>query len=254
MEIEIIKIGGSVLFDHTGKFKREVASSVANLIGQMKSKVIVVIGCGENMHDRVIAANLTDKPQFSQVGIELKMDERTREFFALYNDVEKNLNMFAELNGNKRFKPVHPAHAFVKNSQGSNGNEIVWFDEQIFEDKKLIPLTSGGVISDRRILFSAISSDTIAAFLATQFKASRLVFLTESQGIYQSLDNQTTIPVLSIGDINKYQIIGGMKDKLRRISSVNLDNTQVVISGIEAKFVQELLLMSKVDHATVLKT
>lgn len=253
METEVIKIGGSILFDPAGKFKTGVASSLTTLISQMKSRVIVVIGCGENMHDRVITANLTDKPQFNQVGIESKMDERTREFFALCNDVGENLGIFSRLNGNNIFKLVHPAHAFVKNSQGGDGNEIVWFDKKIFEDEQLIPLTSGGVISDRRILFSAISSDTIAAFLATQFTASRLIFLTETRGIYRSLDDQTTMPVLSMRDIDKYQVTGGMRDKLRRISSINLDSTQVVISGIEAKLVQDLLLMGKIDHATVLK-
>lgn len=250
METEVIKIGGSILFSQTGELITENVESLIEIIKQMQCRIILVIGCGEDMHRRTIEANLTDKPQFDSNVVEALMGRRTVDFFALYRNVSDNLDRVVTLS-NKYLKPIHPATAFIKRSYGSSDNpEIVWFNRDAFNDRESMLLTSGGVVLDRRILFSAISSDTIAAFLAHQFQASRLVFLTETRGIYFSMDDPQTVPLIGVDDVSDYDIIGGMKDKLRRIKSVNLGHTQIFIASGEPELANELLLQHKIDNCT----
>ena len=250
METEIIKIGGSILFNQIGELITENVESLIEIIKQMQCRIILVIGCGEDMHRRTIEANLTDKPQFDSNGVEALMGRRTADFFALYKNVSDNLSRVSTLS-NKYLKPIHPATAFIKRSHGSSDStEIVWFNRDVFNDKESTLLTSGGVILDRRILFSAISSDTIATFLAHQFQVSRLVFLTETRGIYFSMDDPRTIPLINVDDVGDYDITGGMKDKIRRIKSVGLEYTQIFIASGKPELAGELLLQHKTDNCT----
>lgn len=201
-------------------------------------------GCGANMHQRTVDANLTDRPLKDNLGRECLPERRIKEFFSLYQDIAIVLNGLAAFGVNRRLKPMHPAHTFIKSSGGASENhEIVWFNKSSFNvQANSTPLTSGGVVLDREILFSAISSDTIAAFLACQFHASRLLLLTSTKGIYPSIENPDTVPEISIVDSNAYAVSGGMKDKLRRIKpAVEMGIPTFIASG-QLDLAREILL------------
>lgn len=249
MKREIIKIGGSILFDSRGKLKRQTAKPLLDLISQIKPRVILVIGCGEKMHRRTIAANLTDKPADKN---RLLAGSRLKEAFSLYHDIQQNLADICELGGQNLFKPVHPAHIFVKRSRGRENNEIVWFGRDLFlsQSDPEILVTSGGIVTDREILFSAISSDTIAAYLASELYASRLVMLTSTRGIYTSKQNSSMVSIIREEDLSKYEITGGMKDKLRRIKRTVRRNMEIFIASGELRLARELLIDKKTDNCT----
>lgn len=251
-KVEVIKIGGSVLFDSFGSPEKESIEPLFNILGEMAGRVILVIGCGESMHKKVIAANLTDKPETDELGNELLQERRIEEFFYFYREIGIILENLAQLDTVGRLKPIHPACAFIKGSRGNtNNHEIVWFNRSMFDAQtELIPLTSGGVVFDREILFSAISSDTIAAFLACQFHASRLVLLTDTKGIYPSPNRPTTIAEISITDMGVYIIEGGMRDKLRRIKpAVEMGIPTFIASG-QVDLAREILVAENSRNCT----
>ena len=83
-------------------------------------------------------------------------------------------------------------------------------------------MTSGGIVLDKEIIFSAISSDTIAAYLAKTLEASKLILLTDVDGVYNRDSPGKLINNLSLTRVRwkDYQfIIGDMEAKIRRISS-----------------------------------
>lgn len=252
-KLDIIKIGGSVLFDSYGRLNTGLAESLFAAFGEMAGRTMLVTGCGEDMHQRTVDANLTDKPLKDNLGRECLPERRIEEFFSLYQDVGMNLNSLAGLDVSGRLETIHPAHAFVKSSKGASANhEISWFNRSLFSNIQAnsMSLTSGGIVLDREILFSAISSDTIAAFLACQFHASRLLLLTDTKGIYPSLENPVTVSEISIADSNVYVVEGGMKNKLRRIKpAVDMGIPTFITSG-QLDFAREILLEENSSNCT----
>lgn len=249
MKTEVIKIGGSILFNSQGKLKKRAIKPLLSLISQMQSKVVLVIGCGENMHQRTLKANLTDKPMIGKNGNEIKMELRVKEAFSLYNDIKQNLIEICKLGGD-RFKWTHPAHLFVKKSQGRKTSEINWFDKSPFIGAEGIIVTSGGIVTDRKILFSAISSDTVAGYLASKLNALRLIMLTSTKGVYTSSTSLKTISRIREIDLKDYNIVGGMEDKLRRIRQTRKNDTQVYIASGKIRFAKELLIKNLTDNCT----
>lgn len=250
--LDIIKIGGSVLFDSDGNLNRESTRVLFNAACEIVGRAMLVVGCGEKMHELVVAANLTDKPDIDELGEELLGEKRLEGFWRFYQEVGVTLENLVQSDVAGRLKSIHPVRAFIKGSKGSiNSHEIVWFNRSIFDVQTgLIPLTSGGVVFDREILFSAISSDTIAAFLACQFHASRLVFLTDTRGIYPSPVYPATIAEVSIADSGIHSIEGGMKDKLRRIRpAVEMDIPTFIASG-QIDLAREILIAENSRNCT----
>lgn len=252
--LEVVKIGGSVLFNPQGQLRENVASNLLDIVSQTSDKTILVIGCGEFMHQRTIAAKLTDVSAVDQTAEESLSSPRLQEAFARYQFTQQILEQIAQLSKEGRYRPINPAHSFVKASMGSKASsEIVWFDRQVFSPQADIPLTAGGIVCDRRIMFSAISSDTIAAYLASKLSATRLVVLTATRGVYPSAEDHQTLSVLNISDVDYYQINGGMHDKIRRIkNSIEGNIPTYIASGKDIDLARQILIARDPSNCTQL--
>jgi len=213
----VVKIGGSVIYDkNKNRVRYELIYDLLHRIyHHHRGKKIIVFGCGDKFHKYVYNNDLTDKP----IDPEKNLPKRIEAFFIIYKKIDHFLNL---LNNcfRRMYTPLHPAHLFIKNSIGSSSHEIIWFNKSLFGSVEN-PITSGGVVLDRKLLFSAISSDTIAAYLATVCTASKLILVSDVDGVYSSPHNGYLLHTVSISEIiknKKYHIEGGMYDKLRRIS------------------------------------
>jgi isopentenyl phosphate kinase len=251
--IDIIKIGGSVLIEETGRIRTKICKEIFDILRQSSNPKIIIIGCGKKLHDLTIELNLTDKPKITKFGIE-GMNERAANFFKLNSFIENNIKSVKKI-AKDGVVPILPAALFVKASTGSyDNNEIALFNNgpiDIALSGKSIPLTSGGIVLDQNVLVSAISSDTIATYLALEYNVRRLILLTDVEGIYENPNSDKCIKSISLKKMLNYRIDGGMRDKLRRIKpAVEKDIHVHILSGLQPECVAEFFIKQKTKKGT----
>lgn len=248
-EVIVIKIGGSVILDKESHRKTRLIKELFKIFSISSARKIVVVGCGSNLHALTYRYNLTDKPEMRGTHI-ARMDRRIEGFFKLYKLVEDSLLGMIKLLPSRIDKPevLHPAWLFIKNSKGSiRTHEIVWFNRKLLE-KSRYPLTSGGIVLDKNILVSAISSDTIAAYLATTFGADRMFLLSDVDGVYADFPDGKLLKKIHLSAARNYKIKGEMGDKLRRIKpAIDGQIPTFVINGNYPQRVKEALIEGKTE-------
>lgn len=235
--LDIIKIGGSLIYTKKGNIRKARLKKLFQIFRKNKRNQIIIVGCGKKQHDIVFKYNLTDKPKRKHGKI-IHFERRVLDFQIENEFATKKLLEIANI-GN--FCGIRPADLFIKNGK-LDGWGIVHFNECLFKSIKC-PLTAGGVIPDEHFVVSAISSDTIAAYLAKYYSAKRLVLLTDVPGVYSNFKTKKILHKISYSDHDRRVIDGGMKDKLRRIQPAVLSNVPVLItSGIDFKTASKVIL------------
>ena len=235
----VVKIGGSVIYNKNRVKHKLVYDLLRRIDYHHKGKKIIVFGCGNELHKYVYNNDLTDKP----IDPDKNLPKRIGAFFSIYKKIDCLLENINNHFG-KIYTPLHPAHLFIKNSVGGSSHEIIWFNKSLFSSVKN-PITSGGVVLDRKLLFSAISSDTIAAYLATVSTASKLILVSDVDGVYSSAHDGYLLHTVSISEImenKKYCISGGMYDKLRRISFAVLKEIPTyIVNGYVPERIEKII-------------
>lgn len=246
--LTVIKIGGSIIFNQKGDINKNLINELFKILSLLKTPKIVVLGCGKKLHNLTYKYNLTDKPE-NRGGKVVGLSERLAGFFEIYKTIEKNLLEIANLAPEfERPLPIHPANLFVKKSEGSKDrHEIVWLNEEVCDTTHYL-LTSGGIVLDQKILVSAISSDTIASYLAKTYGANKMILLSDVDGVYSNINRGELLKEVSLKKIRNYKIIGGMSSKLRRIKlAVNEGIPTVIINGNFSERIREVLLKGKTE-------
>lgn len=244
--LTVIKIGGSIIFDQSGNINKNLVSELFKIFSLLNTPKIVVLGCGKKLHGLTYKYNLTDKPETKEGKI-MGLGERLSGFFEIYKIIEKNLFKVASLAPEfERPLTIHPANLFIKKSEGSKGrHEIVWLDERVFDHTHYL-LTSGGIVLDQKILVSAVSSDTIASYLAKTYGANKMILLSDVDGVYSNINGGELLREVSLKKIRNYKVIGGMSSKLRRIKlAVNEGIPTVIINGNFPERVRDVLSKGK---------
>ena len=111
-----------------------------------------------------------------------------------------------------------------------------------------VPIISGGIVPDRTLNYSAVSSDTIAAYLGEAYDSKRVILLTDVDGVYDH--DSKLIKEVKSSEYAKYK--GGMGDKIRRVGFAaknrkvyiangnNLENLGRIIEKDEGTFTRVL--------------
>ena len=227
----IVKIGGSVIFGVDNAYLKELLTQTT------KFTDIIVTGCGSEAHDVVLKTGLTDKPA------ENKYD-RITEFLNVANITQKKLNWLIELIQPTKFKPVHPSSLFVKNSVGGLDHEIVYFNKKLTNGKII---TSGGVVLDENLLATAISSDTIGAYIATRLGKTPYIIFSDTAVV----NNGKIVQNININNIPTY-IFGGMKDKIRRVKFCVEQGIEVAICNATKMESVKATLQGDFSECTIL--
>jgi len=242
----IIKIGGSVIFNKKNNVRKKVLNQLFRTFSVNSNPKIIIIGCGKSLHSLTYKYNLTDVPQIKNKKA-VDQNKRINGFFKLYSEIAKNLKEISKLfPAGAQPLPLHPAKLFIKGSMGNkNKHEIVWFNKKIFE-KIIYPITSGGIVFDKKIIFAAISSDTIASYLALKYKAKKLILISNVDGVLENLNQNKLIKKIVLKNSDKYQISNGMSDKLRRVKpTIFAKIPTLIVNGNHPERVFDLLSKGK---------
>ncbi|MEM5785104.1 MAG: hypothetical protein QXO19_03100 [Candidatus Aenigmatarchaeota archaeon] len=230
--MNVIKIGGSVLYENENinvKLFNEIFNTVKNEYN------IFVIGCGKKLHDLTIKYNLTDTSKNNNIKIKEKHAEE------INNLLKKNLEKI----DNKKLVKYLPNELFEKKSTGNkNHHEINKFHNEKIENyiKEYFILITGGIVKDLNLGYCAISSDTIAGYLANYYNAKNLLILTDTNGILKNNEN-----VKEIFLNEKYEFITGeMENKLRRLRNTITNNINIKIAnGFDISNLEKILKAEK---------
>ncbi len=185
---------------------------------ELGENVVYVLGGGSIMHDLSLKYKMNNLAD---------MYIRMRGFAAITQIIRERLDLMEKT---LECRVIDPIHVFYKSTRGNKfSSEIVWFGRMALE--KLPAVMTSGVVLDRNILFSTISSDSEAAHIATHMHSSRIIMATATEGI---IDNHgRTIESVSIKRYADIPFItGGMHDKIRRVTpAVNAGIDVIVLGG-----------------------
>lgn len=230
--MDVVKIGGSILFDQEGKFNESI---ISNFLRYLRGEnAIVVLGCGEFLHRKILKYALTDKPCSNSA---MKYDIECR-----YKEISKIIDCRSLKISQQLSMPYCPVNElFIKESNGrKDWNGIVGFNAE----RLTIPMvTGGGIVSDEINGYASISSDTVAACLARHCGADRLLIFTDVDGVWSDMSSRVLLRKLSVREVDKVDLKGGMADKIRRVknSLTNKECEIIIANGFKEKVISDVM-------------
>lgn len=211
----VVKIGGSAITDKKGfkKARFEAIKSLAKQIAEVRPKnLILVHGAGSFGHPFVVKYKL--KEEKNPEGI-----VRAHMSCVELNSIVCNAMIKYGL---KPF-PIHPLQTFKL-----KGGEVL-FDVKIFEyalREGFIPVTHGDMVYDEdERFFKVLSGDDITIELARVFKAEKVGFATDVEGVFVNgrLAKYVSWEDLDhLGFAEGVDVTGGMKGKVEKILKSNI--------------------------------
>lgn len=219
----ILKLGGSLITDKTRqfRFRKSVLKRLANEIKRgAEGELIIVHGGGSFGHPVAnkyrLQEGFSNKEQIEGIVLTRKvMSELSRSVINAFH--ERKLPVVA----------IQPsANITCKKGRIEDINtEVI----ERFLELGTIPVLFGDVVIDKDLGFCILSGDQITTFLAERFKADRVIFAADVDGIYdrdpKKFGNAKLIPkiastdkdILSSLKTQEGDVTGGIKGKLKEI-------------------------------------
>lgn len=203
MKLLLIKLGGSVITYKDSPTPKPRIDVIKRLVGEIKDiiswgnyKIILVHGAGSFAHGLVRKYNL-------QKGMKTQKQKRA---FDLVADSMLKLNgiVMDYLFRTKISAVSIPPHTFITQSAGKITNFELNVIKKYLEGSQ-IPVLFGDVVLDKKWGCSVISGDKVVCFLAKKFKAQKVIFLSDVDGIYTS-DPKKNPKAKLISEINNSNI------------------------------------------------
>lgn len=259
LDLMILKVGGSATTfkeENELKTKDEVIERVAEEIKAAKEKhdfnLVLVHGAGPFGHKLVHEYDVID-------GIK---DERGVEgFVKTHNSVgalnKKYVDIFAEKG--LLLMPFQPS-AIITNTD----KKISHFNTEELEkimtiSPKIIPVLYGDMVFDEKLKGSIVSGDAIISFLAKKFKAEKVLFGSDVDGVFTAdpktnpeadlipkIDNQNFEEILKkVEGAKAIDATGGMKNKLLELKEKLKGIKTVIFNLTQEENLQKLLAGEK---------
>ncbi len=264
-----MKIGGSVITEKNrpGVFIRrkllnEIAKDCAAALSANKNtRLIIIHGAGSAAHQVAKKYNLENG---------IKNDFNKIEGALAIHVANQKLNLaIAEifLKHGVNISPVHTASAVIQN------NGII---EKCFYDVidgvlnlNCVPLLYGEIVFDRTLGMTICSGDAIAVDLVKKYNASKLVFASDVDGIFDkdphvhrdakivrltTLDSISKSGEVALSGSHNVDVTGGLKNKIAVLSIGNIPKSlkQVVVcNGFNAGFIGRAF--NDTDDGTIIK-
>ena len=238
-DLDVIKIGGSLIFGKEDEIKLDTTDNIFKSLGSHPKEKIVVTGCGESFHDLVLKYNLTDTPKT------YNPEEREKGAIEVGRVLQNKISEIEEIaKPYMRVSSFVPSNLFEKESHGRKDiHEIVKFKRDFLDETRnlgITPLISGGIAPDRVLGHSAMSSDTIAAYLGLAYDADRILLLTDVDGVYKSKKLLKKVRATNYANFEN-----GMGDKLRRIRFATANRKVYIANGNNVENLDKILSEDK---------
>jgi isopentenyl phosphate kinase len=259
-ELLIIKLGGSVITNKNSSKPSIRISVIQNLAKQISKlhqkgfKIIVIHGAGSYAHP------LAKK-------YELHLGIKSEEQFLGFS---KTAQSMADLNSaviksliDLKVPAVSlPPHAFTNSKKG----KLQTFNTTLikkFLDNSFLPILFGDPILDFSQKSSILSGDTITVILSQRLSPSKIIFISDVDGIYdkdpKTIKDAQLIPFVNTKNLNqvlkglsisnRHDVTGGIEGKIKSIKS-NLPRRKVII--VNGLLKNRLLQAVSKDHVGTL--
>ncbi len=230
----VIKLGGSVITDKTKEctFKQKIMDKISEQIHKSDKEMIIIHGAGSFGH--ILAKKYDLNKGYKRL-------EQIKGFSETHEKVQ-TLNSLVLKSLQKKGIPavsISP-HSTVK----LDNHKLEKINFQIFEEyikQKFTPVTFGDVVLDKTLGFSICSGDLLIQALAKHFKAEKVIFVMDEDGIYTSnpkkdkkakLIEKTTIKDLENLATNPdthADVTGGMQGKIQNIKKITEQGIETVL-------------------------
>jgi isopentenyl phosphate kinase len=244
----IIKLGGSVITDKSKPyfFKQKVADRLAREIKKADQEIILVHGAGSFGH--ILAKEY-------QLNQGFKNKKQLTGFSLTQEKVQQLNTMMLTILHNHNIPAVAiPPHAFLElTDHVPKKIDFSLFNNYI--DQGFIPVTFGDVVLDKKIGFSICSGDLLMLLLAKEFKAEKIIFVVDEDGLYTANPKKdkhaTLIQEATLKDLNRLttsmdghaDVTKGMAGKLETISEITkLGIDTILLNGNKDKRLYDILV------------
>lgn len=257
----IVKLGGSVITDKSksvGTFRKTIVARLAREIKQAKNKknfdLIIVHGAGSYGHP------IAKKYKLSE-GF---LGSKSAEGYVLCRESMsrlKTLLLRAFLNAGLNADIVDTSDI----ARTKNGRLATFDFEKIKSLLKLdvISLISGDVVFDSEKVFTILSGDTIAPYVADKLGAKKIVYVSDVDGVFDKNPQKykdakliTEINKKNYNELSKFfeesgraDVTGEMKAKV--LGMRNNGGAVVIVNGLKKGFLESALLGKKLGTSIV---
>lgn len=230
-KIYILKLGGSVVTDKQKKtmyIRRDLILSIAEALKSFLSehpqtRLILIHGAGQPGHAIAKKYKLDEgvgDDEYKQSGAVLCHDA----IHVLNTELSRIFHQAGLV-----VSPVHTASTVVQ-----DGGRIKTCHTEVLEqilDHGGVPLMYGDMVWDVKQRMSVCSGDALAAYLATQFEVTKILFATDVDGIYDK-DPYVHTDASCISDIDIDELLSS--EHIDLSSSHHVDVTGGIYGKIQA--------------------
>ncbi|KYK20089.1 kinase [Thermoplasmatales archaeon SG8-52-4] len=253
----IVKLGGSVITEKSkeGTFRKKVMDNLAEKIKKANRQIIIIHGAGSFGHIQAKKYRLNEG---------FKSEDQLYGFSVTHEMVQRLNTMVLKSLQSYSIPAVSiPPNIVVK----FKNHELTSIDYKIFEeylDKKLIPVTFGDVVLDKKFGFSVCSGDILTIALTNHFKPDKVIFVIDEDGLYTSnpklyknaqLIESTTIKNLKNLKTSKDKhddVTGGMSGKIKTIKKISeLGIDTILLNGNKPERLYKVLVGEGVKSTIV---
>ena len=221
MKLALVKLGGSVVTDKDRPLAANAGAidAIAKVLAGLDMPLIVVHGGGSFGHHWSVKYDMHTKPApYDTHGVAV-----VHESMVALNQIIVNAMVKAGSNPYAIPPPVYTAghKPIASKIKGVS----------VMAQNKIVPVTFGDVVHMGGSKYSILSGDSLMSILARALRPTRVVFVTNVDGIYKDMASKEVVPVLRLKSAVEFakvsaDVTGGMQRKVMeafKIASLGMD-------------------------------
>jgi isopentenyl phosphate kinase len=256
MKLWIIKLGGSVITDkQSGKpiVKKQLIRTICKEIARAYASdttlhLIILHGAGSLAHPLAYKHNIAGA----------KLDSKSAK---VVNKIASNMRFLTDIITESLMMarvPTVPLQT-ISLIESANGKLILHHNNIINKliKNRCVPVFGGDTVVTSKGKIAIASADALAVLLAKKYRASKIIFVSDTDGVYESFPphpgefpltsiTRSGIKKLATGPSikKKTDVTGGMQGKIK--SLLTLNNVEVMIIGKNRVSLRKALANKKV--------
>lgn len=247
--LALVKLGGSVITfkDRPLAANASAIEGIAKVLSSVNIPVIVVHGGGSYGHHWSVKYDMHTKPApYDAHGVSV-----VHESMVALNQIIVNALISAGANPYAVPPPIYTA--------GHRPVASKIKDVYTMAKNGVMPVTFGDVVHMGGRKYSILSGDSLMTILAQALRPSRVLFATNTDGIYRNMETKEVVPELSprgkveFSKVAGADVTGGMQRKVReafKIASLGMD--VMLVNGLVPERIAQAV-QGRMEIGTVVK-